>query len=363
MTPPSDIVLAADAAPSVAAPTVLLSDRLREPWQIALSQAVRTRSELLSLLNLENHERVPPPRVARDFPLLVPRSYVHRIRPGDPDDPLFRQVWAAASEDSSVNGFTEDAVGDEAARLGPGILQKYRGRALLVTTGACAIHCRYCFRRHYPYSEEPRQLADWEPALQLLAADPTIMEVLLSGGDPLTIPDRRLSELLDRLDAIPHLQRVRIHTRLPVVLPERVTTALIDRLVSGRLQPVVVIHANHSQELQFDAADAIRRLSQPVTVLNQAVLLRGVNDSVEALVELSERLMSLRVLPYYLHQLDRVTGAAEFEVPVEVGKELISELHRRLPGYLVPRYVQEVPGAPHKVPISLAVSSLSDDTP
>jgi EF-P beta-lysylation protein EpmB len=227
----------------------------------------------------------------------------------------------------------------------PGLLHKYEGRALLITTGSCAIHCRYCFRRGFPYSGLPRSLADWQPALDEIANDNTLREIILSGGDPLTIVDRALSELVQRFDAITHLRRLRIHTRLPIVLPERVTDTLIDVLCGGRLTPIVVVHANHVNELDANVAAALAKLSNAGIVLfNQAVLLAGVNDSADAQFALCERLVDMRVIPYYLHQLDPVHGAAHFAVPVAVGRRIIRELRSRLPGYAVPRYVQETAG-------------------
>jgi EF-P beta-lysylation protein EpmB len=220
----------------------------------------------------------------------------------------------------------------------------------LVTTGTFAVHCRYCFRRHYPYADTPRRLADWQPALSEIAADRSIREVILSGGDPLTIVDATLAELVDALAAIPHLRRLRIHTRLPIVIPERVTEELLALLRGGRLVPIVVVHANHVNELDKHVAAAVVKLADAGSVLlNQAVLLRGVNDSVDAQIALCERLVDLRVMPYYLHQLDRVAGAAHFEVPIATGRRIVEQLRVRLPGYAVPRYVAEIPGAECKV--------------
>jgi EF-P beta-lysylation protein EpmB len=228
-------------------------------------------------------------------------------------------------------------------------LHKYEGRVLIVTTGACAVHCRYCFRRHFPYEQSTRTPGEWRSALARIAADTRIREVILSGGDPLMLIDASLSQLAKSVAEIPHVRRLRVHTRLPIMIPERVTDELLDWLTGTRLSPVMVIHANHAAELQGSAAAAVRRIvSAGVPTLNQAVLLRGVNDSVAVLAELSERLVDLRVMPYYLHQLDRVAGAAHFEVPVDEGLRIVEELRRRLPGYAVPRYVREVAGEPYK---------------
>lgn len=318
-------------------------------WHRSLARAIRDPDELIHRLGLPDELRPAARAGSRLFPLLVPESFLRRIAPGHPEDPLLRQVMPLDAEHHSAGGFRTDAVDDARFRIAPGLLKKYRGRALLIATGSCAVHCRYCFRRHYPYGEEPRRLDDWEAALEALRRDDSIEEVLLSGGDPLLLTDRRLGDLIDRLEPIPHLRRLRIHTRLPIVLPDRVTTELLERLIACRMKTVLVVHANHAVELVDDCADSVRRLVEaPLTVLNQAVLLRGVNDSVEAQCELASTLIELGVMPYYLHQLDRVAGAAHFEVPVATGRAILQEMRRRLPGYAVPRYVQEIPGEPHK---------------
>jgi EF-P beta-lysylation protein EpmB len=222
----------------------------------------------------------------------------------------------------------------------------------MVTTGACAVHCRYCFRRHFPYDESPKSPQAWTAALDAIEADEGVHEVILSGGDPLTLVDRSLAELARRIAAIGHVRRLRIHTRLPIMIPQRVTPELLQWLTATRLAPVVVIHANHAAEIQGDAATAVRRIvAAGIPTLNQAVLLRGVNDSADVLADLSERLLDLGVIPYYLHQLDRVAGAAHFEVPVVEGLQIMEELKRRLPGYAVPRYVREVAGERYKMPL------------
>lgn len=314
-----------------------------------MKAAIRDPDELCRIVGLDARWREPARRAADQFPVFAPLEFLARVVPGDPFDPLLRQVLPLAEETIEVAGFSSDPVGDGPARREAGLLQKYSGRALLITTGACAVHCRYCFRRHYPYDETPRSLEAWTPALARLADDPTIEEILLSGGDPLTLVDDQLAALAGQLAAIPHLRRLRLHTRLPIVIPQRVDDALIGWLRSTRLAPIMVVHANHPSEIDDAVADALGKLVDAgIPVLNQAVLLRGVNDSVETLAELSRRLVNLRVLPYYLHQLDRVAGAAHFEVPASVGRTLVNELEARLPGYAVPRYVQELPGATSK---------------
>ncbi len=321
-------------------------------WRRDLAAAIRDPDVLIAALELPDSLRGPARAAAQAFPLVAPLSYVRRMRRGDPSDPLLRQVLPVVDELASRDGFNADAVGDGASRRAPGLLHKYEGRALLIAAGACAVNCRYCFRRGYPYGEEPRRLEDWEPAFAAIAGDPSLHEIILSGGDPLVLTDRRLSELIGRLAEIPHVARLRIHSRLPIVLPSRVDDGLLQLLTGTRLTAVMVVHANHPNEVAGDCAEALRRLVRSgIPTLNQSVLLRGVNDSADGLCELSERLVNLGVMPYYLHQLDRVAGASHFETPVDRGKDLVDEMRRRLPGYAVPRYVREVAGEASKLPV------------
>ncbi len=312
-------------------------------WQEAMKDAVRDPAELCRLLDLPEDYAEATKAANRQFPLFVPRGFIARMQAGDAADPLLRQVLPLADETLEVPGFVADPVDDGSAMRQSGLLQKYDGRALLITTGVCAIHCRYCFRRHFPYDEAPRSLAAWEPALAEIEADQSLTEIILSGGDPLTLVDATLAAIIKRLESIPHLRRLRIHTRLPIVIPERVTDDFVGMLAASRLTPVVVLHANHANELDEHVANAADKLTSTRAVLfNQAVLLAGVNDTVADQVSLCERLIELRVTPYYLHQLDRVAGAAHFEVAPTVGREIIEKLRVRLPGYAVPRYVQEI---------------------
>ena len=314
--------------------------------------AIRSPHELCRRLDLDASVSSVATEATADFPIFVPLEFLSRIRPGDRHDPLLRQVLPVAGELVSKAGYQRDPVGDGSARLQPGLLQKYHGRALLVATGACAVHCRYCFRRHYPYEEGPKSFSAWQPALKAIASDASIHEVLLSGGDPLTIIDSRLSELTQAIAQIGHVRRLRIHTRLPIMIPQRVNDELLNWICGTRLQPIVVVHVNHAQELDASVEAALRRfLDNGITVLNQAVLLRGVNDRVDDLAELCERLVDIGVLPYYLHQLDRVEGATHFEVRTEEGRRIIASLRARLPGYAVPQYVCETPGEKSKTPL------------
>jgi len=328
----------------------------RRSWRTELKDAVRDPTELCRLLELPATFVEPARRVAAQFPLFVPHSYIAKMRRGDPTDPLLRQVLPLAEEAASPVGYSVDPVGDAAALRAPGLLRKYAGRVLLIVTGACAVHCRYCFRRHYPYAEAPKSLDQWEPALAEIASDDSLDEVILSGGDPLVLVDDLLEALVRRLESIPHLRRLRIHTRLPIVVPQRIDERLLRwfSVAGTRLTPICVVHANHAQELDESTAEAFVRLRRAgVLLLNQSVLLRGVNDSVDALEALSRRLVDLGVVPYYLHQLDRVAGAAHFETLPAEGERFIEALRERLPGYAVPRYVREVPGSASKTPIGL----------
>ncbi|MEG8126193.1 EF-P beta-lysylation protein EpmB [Xanthomonas hortorum pv. gardneri] len=322
--------------------------RSQQQWR----DAVRDPRELLALLGLDAAAAGISAEAAAQFPLRVPRAFVARMRRGDLHDPLLRQVLPLDAEMRLVPGFGLDAVGDGAAKIADGVIQKYRGRALLIATGSCAVHCRYCFRRHFPYAEETAARDGWREAVAAIAADPGIDEVLLSGGDPLSLATSKLAELTDALAAIGHIKRLRIHSRLPVVLPERVDAPLLAWLRSLPWPVAFVIHANHANEFDSTVDAAMRAMRDTgAQLLNQAVLLRGVNDSVDALAALSERSFAAGVLPYYLHQLDRVAGVAHFEVDDAHARALHTELATRLSGYLVPRLVREIPGDTGKRPL------------
>ncbi|MDX3932762.1 MAG: EF-P beta-lysylation protein EpmB [Stenotrophomonas sp.] len=321
-------------------------------WQQLWRQAIRDPAELLSRLGLEPAALGVSEAALQQFAQRVPEGFVARMRHGDPHDPLLRQVLPIDAEMRQVPGFSLDAVGDGAAKKATGVIQKYRGRALLVTTGSCAINCRYCFRRHFDYGTENAAKGGWQDAVRAIAEDPGIDEVILSGGDPLSLATHKLVELTDALRAIPHLRRLRIHSRLPVVLPERVDEDLLAWLGSLPWPLAFVIHANHANEFDASVDAALARLrAAGAQLLNQAVLLRGVNDSEDALAALSERSFAAGVMPYYLYQLDRVEGVAHFEVDDATAKALIAALTARLSGYLVPKLVRELPGDPSKRPV------------
>jgi EF-P beta-lysylation protein EpmB len=321
-------------------------------WQQLWREAVRDPRELLAMLGLEALvPRISDSAAAR-FPLRVPRGFVARMRHGNPHDPLLRQVLPLDDEERIVPGFDLDAVGDMAAKAGDGLIRKYNGRALLIATGSCAIHCRYCFRRHFPYADETAARDGWRSAVEALRADPGVDEVILSGGDPLALATSKLAQLTDALRDVSHLKRLRIHTRLPIVLPERVDAELVAWIRALPWPVTVVVHANHANEWTGEVDAAMQSLhAAGALLLNQAVLLRGVNDSVDALAALSERGHAAGVLPYYLHQLDRVAGTAHFQVDDTTARALHATLAARLSGYLVPRLVREVAGDPGKRPL------------
>ena len=330
-------------------------------WQTDMAEAVRDPRELLALLDLDPALLEPARRAAAAFPLRVPRAFLARMRKGDPADPLLRQVLPLGEELKEVPGYVTDPVGDMPSVAAKGLLHKYQGRVLLITTGACGVHCRYCFRRHFPYAEENARSGEWQEALDYLKGDSSVHEVILSGGDPLSLSDERLAALVRSLEDIPHIKRLRIHTRQPVVLPSRVDDDLSAWLAACRLQKVVVLHANHARELDAPVREACARLRAcGATLLNQTVLLRDINDSADALAELSEALFAAQVLPYYLNLLDPVAGAAHFDVTESRALELMAALRARLPGYLVPRLVREVPGAPSKMPVTDAAGAVPD---
>lgn len=326
----------------------LLKNGHIDDWRSELADAITSVDELLEELALGHLEtgyiRNP------DFRLRVPRSFVRKMQRGNANDPLLNQVLPVQAENAS-SGVT-DPVGDLHAMTTPGLLHKYQGRVLLVTTGACAINCRYCFRRHFPYASANPRKNEWKHALNYLRAHENINEVILSGGDPLVLENPKLDHLLSELEHIPHIEWLRIHTRLPVVLPSRIDNELIDILKKRRFIKTIVVHTNHANELMHEEFDALQRLaSSGSTLLNQSVLLKGVNDTPASLVNLSRRLYQSGVLPYYLHLLDPVRGAMHFEVPQQRAIEIMNVVKASLPGFLVPRLVREIPGDSSKTAI------------
>jgi len=319
-----------------------------KPWQQALADSVMTSNELLSRLGLDA-DQLGTVDLQPDFPVRVPIPFLNRIKRGDPEDPLLRQVLAISEERLATPGFSHDPLDEWDGPLA-GLLHKYRSRVLLIYRGGCAINCRYCFRRHFPYSEQTLTARDIDSLIQYLESHPEVNEVIVSGGDPLMADDASIAQLFGHLELVQTIKRVRIHTRLPVVVPERVTDALCDAIEVTRLPVITVLHCNHANEIDASVAQAVQKLRTVCrSVLNQAVILKGVNDSIQSLVALSERLFEVGIDPYYLNVLDRVSGAHHFEVTDQTVRELHQGLLNALPGYLVPKVVREVPGVGHKV--------------
>ncbi|MEY4685320.1 MAG: hypothetical protein RLZ25_1779 [Pseudomonadota bacterium] len=318
-------------------------------WQSQVANAFRNPEDLLAFLGLQAEHF---PLAKTPFPFLVTRAFADRMIKSDPQDPLLLQVLPKTEELDAKEGFGPDPVSDLNALRSPGLLQKYPHRALVISTGACAIHCRYCFRRDFPYQEQQTSKSRWESTLEEIKSDDSLEEVILSGGDPLMLSNERLGEILQDLNAISHVQRIRIHTRIPIVLPARIDDGFIELITKSRLRIVVVIHCNHPNELDSSVNAALKRiLLTGATLLNQSVLLRDINDSEFTLIALSKKLFEMNVIPYYLHALDRATGTHHFEVTLDQSKLLADRLRASLPGYLVPKLVQEVAGRDSKTPI------------
>jgi len=312
-------------------------------WQKILAQGFSSANDLLDYLNLP--ARLGHAGAENQFKTRVPRGFAARMQPGNERDPLLMQVLAVEQEIIPVDGYVSDPLVEADANPVPGLLHKYHGRVLLTLTGVCAINCRYCFRRHFPYQDNNPGRAGWQQALDYIRCDPTIREVILSGGDPLLASDNLLKEVIDQLNNITHVQTLRFHTRIPVVLPERIEPAFLAILSATRLRKVVVLHSNHARELDEQVKNVCVALRNAgCSLLNQSVLLKGINDDVESLTDLSEKLFDCGVLPYYLHVLDKVAGAAHFDISTQAAQELYRDLQTRLPGYLLPKLAREEPG-------------------
>ena len=322
-------------------------------WKIILKQAISNPIELWNELQLEP-QTLPTTRAAIDnFSLRVPRGFVTRIEKKNPNDPLLLQILSQVDELTTYPGYYLDPLNEKQSNPIPGLLHKYHGRVLVILSGACAIHCRYCFRRHFPYKQNNPGKQGWKRIFDYLKINDTVNEVILSGGDPLIVKDEQLSTFILQVEAITTIRRLRIHTRLPIVIPERVTTGLIRILSNTRLKTAVVVHCNHPNEINQSVIDAFNLLhSSKITLLNQSILLKKINDDSRILIRLSERLFDAGVLPYYLHLLDPVEGAAHFNVSEDKARHLMAAMMKYLPGYLVPKLVREIPGALSKVPIS-----------
>jgi EF-P beta-lysylation protein EpmB len=330
------------------------TDTPGKSWQQLLADSVTTPEALLRRLDLNPQQWLAGASAGHElFPIRVPEPYLSRIRPGDPDDPLLLQVLPLSDETENRMGYISDPLEESGSMLQKGLIRKYRSRALLMVTGQCAINCRYCFRRHFPYQDNRLSPVERQQALETLAASPEINEVIFSGGDPLVASDKLLAEWADGLSELPNIRRLRIHTRLPVVIPQRVTNQLLDWLGRSALQKIMVLHINHPAELDTPTRQAMQQLaSAGVTLLNQSVILRNINDSADTLESLSEALFDTGILPYYLHAFDPVAGAHHYDVSDDRAGDLVRELRARLPGFLVPRLVREVPGEASKSPLN-----------
>lgn len=322
-------------------------------WQIEMANLVTQPRDLLQLLNLHMALLPAAEAAAAKFPLRVPRRFLERVQKGDINDPLLMQILPIHAELQPVAGYVSDPLGEASANPISGVLHKYHGRVLVTLTSACAVHCRYCFRREFPYDQNNPGTRGWDAIYNYLHSDETISEVILSGGDPLSVPDRLLQQFTDKLAHVPHIKRLRIHSRLPIVLPERITDEFVAWLRSLKWNSTLVIHANHPNEINQDVISAIKMLRAcDTTILNQSVLLKGVNDHPDCLIALSEKLFAAGVLPYYLHVLDKVNGASHFDVSREKAHAIYREMQKRLPGYLLPKLATEEPGKPSKTILS-----------
>ncbi|WP_130833562.1 EF-P beta-lysylation protein EpmB [[Erwinia] mediterraneensis] len=333
---------------------VTLNTPSREDWLQQLADVVTEPNELLQLLALDQHTELAAGRDARRlFALRVPRAFIRRMQKGDAQDPLLLQVLTSQQEFIDAPGYSTDPL-DEQTSVVPGLLHKYRNRALLLVKGGCAVNCRYCFRRHFPYQDNQGNKRNWQSALNYIAAHPELDEIIFSGGDPLMAKDHELDWLISELEAIPHLKRLRIHSRLPVVIPARITEGLCQRLAQSRLQVLMVTHINHAREIDDELRQGMLMLKRAdVTLLNQSVLLRGVNDNAQTLAALSNALFDAGILPYYLHVLDKVQGAAHFFVADDEARALVRELLTLVSGYMVPKLAREIGGEPSKTPLDL----------
>lgn len=333
---------------------VTLNPPVREDWLQQLADVVTEPAELLQLLSLDQQADLAAGADARKlFALRVPRAFIARMKKGDATDPLLLQVLTSRQEFIDAPGYSTDPL-DEQSSVVPGLLHKYKNRALLLVKGGCAVNCRYCFRRHFPYQDNQGNKRNWQAAIDYIATHPELDEIIFSGGDPLMAKDHELAWLVDALEKIPHLKRLRIHTRLPVVIPARITEGLCQILADTRLQVLLVSHINHAQEIDDELRYGMQMLKRAdVTLLNQSVLLRDVNDDAQTLADLSNALFDAGILPYYLHVLDKVQGAAHFFVSDEEARVLVRQLLAMVSGYMVPKLAREIGGEPSKTPLDL----------
>ncbi|MDN3608392.1 EF-P beta-lysylation protein EpmB [Vibrio ostreicida] len=326
---------------------------VEQNWLQQLANGISDPAKLLEQLEIDPLPLQKGFSARKLFAQRVPQSFVDRMERGNPSDPLLRQVLPLLEEFESHPDYSPDPLNEQDNKV-PGLLHKYRNRALLIVKGGCAINCRYCFRRHFPYNDNKGTKSVWQQSLDYIEQHSELNEVILSGGDPLMAKDGELSWLIEGISAIGHIKRLRIHSRLPVVIPARITPELTQLLASTRLQVIFVTHINHANEIHQELRDQLRVLKQAgVTLLNQGVMLKGVNDNIDAQVTLSETLFDAGVLPYYMHVLDKVQGAAHFLVPDQQAKAIMAGVIERVSGYLVPKLTREIGGRNSKTPLDL----------
>lgn len=320
-------------------------------WQLELKNSITNYLDLFKLLNLNpKHPKLIDTIQYSQFPLLVTNSFINRIQKMDINDPLLRQILPTTQELQNNNSFCADPLQEANFNKIPGLLHKYSSRVLIIVTKACAINCRYCFRKEFQYSANIASGKNLENIINYIAKDSSIIEVILSGGDPLIAPNNYLQHLISKLESIKHIETVRIHSRVPIILPCRLEPEFINILLKSRLNIVLVTHTNHPQEINQEVAEYFKLLQNTkITLLNQTVLLKNINDNAGVLAELSRKLFSIKILPYYLHILDKVNGTKHFAVKLSTAKKIYGELQSKLPGYLVPKLVTEKPGAKHKI--------------
>ncbi len=324
--------------------SIIESDR-PEKWQEILADLISEPKELVEFLELDSSKRPASMKACADFPLKVPKPFARRMEQGNWDDPLLKQVWPDAAEEVVDRALSNDPLRESSFNVQPGLLHKYRGRVLLTAAPHCAVHCRYCFRRHFDYQSNTPGRARWRDSLDYIAADSSIKEVILSGGDPLAAPNSYLRWLLAELDSISHVQTIRFHTRLPIVIPQRIDSEFLSLLRALNSRCVIVLHSNHANEIDNNVANAMSTLAKDGhSLLNQTVILKGINDEARVLSDLSHALFRIGILPYYLHLPDRVAGTGHFQLSEEDAIALLTSLQSELPGYLVPKLVKEEPG-------------------
>lgn len=330
-----------------------ITDTTPHTWKKELANVVTEPTELLELLGIEPNNYLQHFKARQLFPVRVPRPFIKKMKKGDINDPLLKQVMPLHNEFVITDGFTTDPL-EEHDTVAKGLLHKYKHRVLMIVKAGCAINCRYCFRRHFPYQDNSPSKADWQEALTYIADHNEINEVIFSGGDPLMANDNHLAWLIERIEAISHVSRLRLHTRLPVVIPQRITPALVAQLKNSRLKPTIVLHINHPNEINQEFADALEPLKAArIPLFNQSVLLKGINDDAQTLSSLSEKLFDTGIQPYYLHMFDKVQGVAHFEVEEQTAINIVNETMAILPGFLMPKLVREIAGEANKTPINL----------